>query len=188
MGTIKERNGRFRVCIRKKGIVVSQTFSNRETAELWERYKEDLINEQAAFDPANDELITVQDAIQMKKQRMQAEGKGVRDINDVAFSENFISEILDKSISYLTYDFLLEKANNMLSSVIKRGGNKKNINSGRRVISSPSTVLRKFRVLSSIISNLIDKGVKIENHALKICAWLRTKIDEKEVKQDEGYS
>jgi hypothetical protein len=185
MASIEERNGRYRVSIRKKGIEISQTFSNLETAKLYERYKEDIIDEMHAFDVKDKDLITIEEAIRLNIERVEKECSDSKNISDNNLWEENLRDILEQPISCLTYEFLMNKANEMLSSIIKRGGSRKIENSGRLVQSSPATVLRKFRVLSTVFSNLIKNGVEIENHALKVCAYLRTKMKDKSTVNDD---
>lgn len=178
MASIEERNGRYRVCIRKKGVEISQSFSNLDTAKLYERYKEDLIDEMHAFNVQDKDLITIHEAIKMNLERVEKECNDSKNISDNNLWKENLRDFLEQPISYLTYEFLLNKANEMLSSIVKRGGSKNIENSGKKVQSSPATVLRKFRVLSTVFSNLIKNGIQIENNALKVCAYLRTKMEE----------
>ncbi len=90
-------NGSFRVLIRKRGKEISRNFNDLSTAELWSKYKEDLIDQMHAFDVPAKDLITIADLIEMKNKDLLS--KGAKDIGDVINLKKSFSEFLDKYAS-----------------------------------------------------------------------------------------
>jgi DNA repair protein RadC len=123
MASIEQRGSRFRVTIRKKGITINKTFSSAESAELFAKYKEDLIDEIEAFDPPLKDMITLHQAIDLKLDIMRKELRDARSISDIEYIKNWFSEFLDKSVSELSYEVLMAKALEMLNGTVFRGGN-----------------------------------------------------------------
>lgn len=174
MASIEERNGSFRVNIRKKGVEITRTFKERHTAELWALWKEDLIDNMNAFDVKVERTLTLADAIGLKTQELI--DKGSIEIQDI----HNINEVFKPFISKFLYEITLNDYNEhcrlMLSSEVIRGGKKGVEGTGKKVIQSPQTVLRKFVILASVYSYLIKKGFDIENHPQKVVTQLRESL------------
>lgn len=167
----KNDSGNFRADIRKKGSKnVSASFSNKETAELWAAYKEDLIDQIKKFEVPLEDMINLETAIDMKVENMVNENFDKKSIGDVEILKNTFSEFLDRSLVSISYDELFKKMGTMLNTIVKKGGHGEK---GDKRVQSPLTVLKKFGCLSSVYSMLISNGMNLENHALKIMAILR---------------
>jgi hypothetical protein len=78
-------------------------------------------------------------------------------------------------LSEITYEILLQKANDLLGSITVRGGQRKNDSGHKRQI-SPHTVYSKFNAFSTIYSYMNEINIPVENHPLKIKVYLRTQI------------
>lgn len=174
MATIAERDGRFRVMIRRKNIEISSTFSNLQTAEIWAKYKEELIDNIEAFDPPLKEIITLKDAIELKIR--DAEEKGKKDIGDFKILLECFNKFLDIEIGKITYIDLLEYFELMMQTPITRGGIKNDPTTGLKKIPSIHTTFRKFSYLSTVFELIKSKGVEIENVALKLCQYMRPRL------------
>ncbi len=181
MGSIRERKkGRFEAIVRNgKEASISATFDKEESAKLWMEYKERLFNEMKNFDVPKKDLIFFRDAIELKKKSLSEKGSTSRTVVDINTLLNTFSEFNDLEIGKISYDMLLNKSNNLLNSITRKGGSKKNPDSGRKQQMSPHTVLSRLRQLSSVYSNLIEMGVQIDNIPIKVLAYLKNIIDEK---------
>ena len=174
MATIEERAGKFRVQLRKKGIEIYKTFSNIEDAELFCSWKEDIIDQMEVFDPDMKDLITLENAIDLKVKTLKETGKNQRTIDDVLRMKGYFSYMLNKSICEITYDYLLKKAQEMMITQIKHGGVQGKEGTGTMKLPSRSTILSRFNVLGGVYSNLISDGVNIENVPYKVLSYLKT--------------
>lgn len=171
MASIEVRNGRFRAIVRRKGKEISHTFSTRETAELWGKYKDDLINDMSAFDVPENELITLEQAIDMKLDAMRKVYLDKRSIDDIFNLKELFNDFLKFKLSDITEDIYKDFSEKFMRSIVTRGGNKKN-GTGLMKLPSLSTLKTKFRRLSTVYSNLINNGIKLENIPLKILGKL----------------
>jgi len=122
MASISERDGSFRVQIRKKGVELTQTFSKIEDAELWAKWKEDIIDQMEAFKPPMEEMVTFEDAIDLKIKKLQEEKRDHRTIGAVVVLKSVFQEMLELSMLEITFDMLLCKAKELLKSEIRIGG------------------------------------------------------------------
>jgi len=160
----------YRVQVRVKGAKnLSQSFDDYETAYIWGKYKEMILKEKAAFAPEPEHMYTLLDVMVAKY------GYGSREMNDC---EPYFKPYWHTYMSKLTYDVLMEHAKLLLKTKIRKGGNVKN-NKGVLKLPQPMTILRKFAYLSAAVNEMIKKGVPLENHALKVVAYLR-ELDKKE--------
>lgn len=169
-------SARTTVDIRKKNYKISKTFSDEETAHLFAKYKEDVISDMEAFEAPESEVITLDSAIEWKISKMQEDGRDPKSIADVKNVRKDFYDWIDLPLSSLTYEKLLEKANEMLKSPVRRGGNPNN-NTGKLGIQSPVTVKKKFANLSCIISEMNKGGLNIENHAFRLLGFLQQTIN-----------
>jgi hypothetical protein len=173
----KRKNGNHELVIRKKGISLSRTFKTREDAELWAAYKEDLIHNIDAFDVPLKDMITLEVALKMKLDSLQAQGKDSRDFQDL---RKCFLEFVDLPLSHLKYDVLMQYMKKMSESQIRRGGDRKNPGtSGILVDISSSTLISRISVLSTVINFAIENGVNVENDAYKVCQYLRANLKKK---------
>lgn len=165
MASIRCRNGKWYVQVRKKGQILCATFSDRETAELWGKYKEDIIDEIGYFDFKYENTITLNEAIDLKIKDLESKDTDKRSVNDVKSLKDSFSEFSDTPLVNIKSEDIVTKTNVMLDSIIRRGGSKKS-NSGKIVVQSPRTVLKKLAVLGSVFSFIIKNGAAIQNPVL----------------------
>lgn len=169
---ITGKNGEYwKVQVRIKGHPLkSESFRDYETAFIWGKYQEMIIKEKESFNIRPKDIYTVHDVIITKF------GENSRELNDCQY---FFSkcDIWNLYICDLSYNKLMECANQMLNTPIFRGGCKKN-NTGIKKFPAIMTVLRKFAYLSSAINYMVKLGANLDNHCLKVVAWLRD-LDEK---------
>lgn len=177
MGSIsKEPDGRFRASVRKKGYCLRARFSDKRTAELWVRYKEDLIDKMSAFEVPMKDTMTLLDASVLKISEMKDKDLDKRSIKDVEMvMRNDFSHFQEYSLSDLSYELLLNTAKQMLSAKVRIGGGK-NPDSGREVIQSPISVLKKFRILGSVISHANTIGANIDNPVPRLTSYLHNQL------------
>lgn len=172
MGSISEKNGRYSVEIRKKGINLSSTFDSRESAELWMRYKESLIDEIVSFDVPLKDVITLRSAIELRIRNIGEKSDDT--LMDIKFLKTVFEHHLDKPISELTFDVLMEDFTRMSTMIVRKGGNGKDNGHARQ--QSLSTILRKFRCLSTVFSLMIKEGMDIDNYALRISQFIQSQV------------
>lgn len=174
MATISEREGRFRSTIRRKDIEISSTFSNKEQAEIWSKYKEDLIDSIDSFDPPLKEMITLKDAIELKIR--DAEYKNKKDIADFKILIEFFDKFINMEIGKITYDDLMKYFDEKMNTPITRGGIKNDPTTGLKKLPSMHTTFRKFAYLSTVFELMKTQGVNIQNVALDVCKFLRPQL------------
>lgn len=153
-------------------------FYDEETAIIWGKYQEMISREKDAFNVRDQDMYTVLDVMTTKY------GYDSREMNDCEFMFNEC-DIWHTYIGELDYDLLMKHAKKMLTTQIHRGGSKKN-GTGIRKLPQPMTVLRKFAYLSAAINHMVKQGANLENHCLKVIAFIR-EID-KEVKSGKAIT
>lgn len=163
MGTIDKRSGNYRAIIRKKSRTMSATFSDKVTAEIWVKYHEDLIDNLENFQVPSESLVTIEDCIDFKIESLRDSSVTHRTIADFEICKQEFKEIMDCPLNELTPEMVRELSKIMLKSIVRKGGHKDVTGSGVVGICSPSTVLRKLRVLAAAISFMIEKGANITN-------------------------
>lgn len=176
MASIVKRGNSYRVKVSRNGKEYNQSFSNFNTAELWGKYKDDLIHEMAAFKVPESQLITLLDSIDLKIERCISDKLTERSIIDIRNLKNDFKELLDYQMSDLTQEVLENFCNKYIKTIITIGGGK-NEDSGRKTHPSTATILSKLRRLSGVYSNLIDNGIKIQNMALLVANKIRNNLD-----------
>lgn len=178
MATFKN-DGRknFSVSIRRKGHNITKTFSDKETAELYAKYKEALIDEMENFDVPKKDLITLDSAIECRLEELLNAKADRRTVLDVKGLRGFFPEFMNLTLSELTYEMLKNKIEKMMVEPIRRGGDRDK--TGKLILQSPVTIRRKVAMLSSIYSLMIKKGVDCENIPLRILSFLHEIIKKK---------
>lgn len=173
MARITEKTpGRWSVSVRRKNIQVYATFSDRETAELWGKYKEDIYEEIENFSPPPEELFTLGNAVDLKAKDLKENGAAIKTIQDTLNIKKDFSPLVDKPLSDISLEDYSKHCERMLNTIVKRGGNKEK---GKPVQQSWATVYKKFRYLSIIYSFMQEKGIKITNHPQAILRELEKK-------------
>lgn len=172
MATIRSKRGKYQVEIERNDVLIYKTFSSKETAELYKRYREDLEEEMKNFDIPKDKLITLDSAIDYKLELLEDAKSDPKTIGDTIGLKNYFSEFLDFPVSEITKEMLKEKVDLMLTQIVRRGGFQKIESSGRMSIQSPATVKRKMSYLSAVYSSLSTLGVTVHNPAYPLLAYL----------------
>jgi len=175
MGTIRIKDGRYSAAVRIKNKQLYCTFGDKETAELWVKYKEDLLNNMAAFDPSLQELVRLEDAIDLKLKEIDEKDGSARERHEIRLLKNYFRDFLDENIGDITTNMLLQRASEMLHETVKKGGRKDDPTTGIIRQTSPATVRRKFAMLSIIFSYMIKKGINITNPVTNLFAYLKDK-------------
>lgn len=174
MASIKHREGKLYVQIRKKNIDLYATFSNENDAILWARYKEEMIDLISNFDPPLKEMISLNDAIDLKIESIQNIDK--KTLNDYSNLKAFFEIFINKKLNQIAYSDLMNHFENMIKVPVTRGGSNKKNGNIKTFFPSPVTIFRKFAYLSTVYQNMIEKGVEIDNIAIKICQYMRPKL------------
>lgn len=175
MATFSNRSGRWRAVIRKKNVKLFATFRDLETAKLWAQYKEDIIDEIENFDFKAEKSITLKEAYELKLKDMEEKQSSKRDIADMNLNMNNFIELLHLPIVKIDSETIRNIVLKMQNQEVRRGGSSKN-DSGRKVIQSPATILRKLRVLSTVFGFLISKGLEIHNPVLQITSQINLSL------------
>lgn len=164
MATISERLNKdgtivFRVYIRKKDCEISKTFYNKEDAELYVFYKENLLNNMSNFEVDIKERVTLNQIMELKLQNFNNKRTREDFINTVKKMQPFISKTFLHEMDY--EDWILV-AKGLLDTKIINNGKE------RQECLSLSSVRRYFACLSSAISYANELGINIENYPLKV--------------------
>lgn len=173
MATITKKGNSFCVAIRKKNYQAHASFADRETAEIWARYKEEVYDEMPAFAPPLAEMFTVKEAILLKAKKLHNEQCNKKTIQDTENLQIYFSDICDLPISEVKMEHLSKICERMLNTLVRRGGNQ---SKGKLNQQSIQTVHRKFRYLSVVFSLMQEQGVKISNFPLQILRELEKKM------------
>jgi hypothetical protein len=175
MATLRNRSGKFYVMIRKKGHpTLHRVFSNKEDAEIFAYWKEDILEQITNFEPPLEELITLDTAIEMKIQEATNQKLGKKTIKDIKDLKNYFANLLDQSLFSISYENLMCAYNELSKKEIRRGGSI--IKGGIYKLPSQKTLRNRFAILSSVYSLMIKKGVKIVNHPLNILSFIKDKL------------
>ena len=172
MASITFRDGKYRVSIRKKDQDVSKTFSNKEDAELYSKWKEDLIDQIENFNPSPEELLTLDSAIDMKVEDAEKYGLDFRTISSLKGLKIHFSDDLHRSLNEFSYEFLLSKAKIFMQTEVKHGGNI--AKGGNLKMPSVKTVMNRFRYLSTVLGYLNMNGFSFQNHSLAVLNYLNS--------------
>ncbi len=185
MATIAKSGQGYKVQIRKKNHQIYATFSEKEIAELWARYHEDLIDNMENFDVPPEELITVEQCCELKIKDLISKNVSRRSLEDIEIVKKEFSELMNCPLNKLTSEMVRKISNQMLNSVVRHGGSLNNINSGLHRQCSPATVLRKLRCLSAVIGYMIEKGANIINPVQVVINQVKMSMVKKGISEDE---
>lgn len=183
MGTVIERDGRYRACIRKKSKKMCSTFSSKELAEIWVKYHEELIENMQNFQVKPESIITLLQCFELKKQDLLEKNVHKKTIEDLINCTKDFSEIINIPIGEITSDMIRKISNEMMNSIVRIGGNEKSSTGNFRKC-SPSTILRKLRVVACVFSYMIEKGANITNVAQTVCNQVKMSIIKSEDMED----
>ncbi len=168
MGVIEERKNSkgeisYRVLIRKKGIDISRTFEDKESAKLYEFYKERLINNMSNFEVDLSCRITLRDIVDLKMKDVNSD---IKSFCLFKLSLNRFEEFLgeEKYYSQISFDEWLEATKKIYEKDVYRGAKTEN---GKRKM-SPDTLRKTLAYMSSCVSYAISLGIKLENYPLKV--------------------
>jgi len=175
MASIKIINGRYYVQVRKKGKTNCASFADKETAELWGKFKEDIIDEMEAFDFQVEYTITLEEAVQKKRAEYLKRNVDKKSLTDLDALERDFSEFLKTPLHNISDAMLIDKLNNMKRQPVFKGG-RQDGKTGIKSIQAPATLLRKFRILASVYSFLIQNGAKLSNPAQHIVNRIKMSI------------
>lgn len=154
MATIKKRNNSFAVNIRKKETSIYATFQSEEDAILWAKYKEDLIDQVEAFSVPVDQLVTIEDALEMKyAEKMKTDRKLHNQV--IKLKKDFI-EWLDLPIDQITLEMIKFKASEMENKGL-----------------SLTSIRNQTALFSSAISFQIERGANIQNQFTLMLSQIR---------------
>ena len=168
MASIRKRTGSdgrvyHQVRIKRQGHPgLCASFDDYETAYIWSKYKEMLITEKEKFAATGNELYTIRDILTIKYGNR-------REFNEAI---NYFKVYDNIALSDIGYKDMMNLAKRLLKTKVRRGGQKNK--GGVMKLPEPVTILRKFAYLSSAINHVIAKGVKLDNNAIKIVAYLRS--------------
>lgn len=154
----------YRVLIRKKDINVSRTFDNEQDARLFEYYKERLIDNMNNFHVPMNEQITLEQIFELKIKSLIDEDR--RTIHGFKNSCARLTSFFDKTIFFnqITFEMWIKCAQSLYNSDVFKGGKTE---TGKRKMSA-KTLRNIFAYTSSAISFVQEKGLNIENNALKV--------------------
>lgn len=172
MATITFRNGNYRVSIRRKNQDIYKTFFEKEDAELYAKWKEDLIDQIDNFSPSPEELLTLDSAIEMKIKDAEDKELDFRTISSLKGLKIHFADDLNKSLNEFSYEFLLSKAKIFMQTEVRHGGH--HAKGGNLKMPSVKTVSNRFRYLSTVIGYVNMNGFSFQNHSLAVLNYLNT--------------
>lgn len=181
MATIENRDGKYKVSIRKKGFKeIYKSFSTKEDAELYISWKEDLMDQISAFDPSPEELLTLDQAVDMKIEDAKKRNLDHRTILGIQGVKMHFADYLDQSLSVLTYEKLADKLRELMDTKVSRGGGKVKIEENMKD-ASLKTISNRFRYLSAVIGYINTQGFSFQNNSTNIVSYLENKMKQKEL-------
>lgn len=160
----KKNDEKYHVMIRKKGIDICKSFSKKEDAELFSKYKESLIDNMDAFEKDIKDTITLSSIFMMKLQSIDPNSK--RTFNDIknahkTFSDFFCDKQFASEITFEDWkDFAIQLYGKDVYRGSKHGGNVRKI--------SLETLRKLFAYASAAFSFAQSQGIEIENHPLRV--------------------
>jgi hypothetical protein len=166
-----QRGNKFYAQIRRKEIELYATFSNLQDAELWIKYKEDLIDLISAFNPPIDEMITLFDAIELTI--IDAQERKIKEIQDFRFLHKCFEPFCQLPLNEITHEMLLDFFNESMNTPIQKGRNTDDKNTGVMKLPSIHTIFRRYGYLSCVYELMIRKKWLVHNHALTVCKIMR---------------
>lgn len=185
MGFIEERkcsDGKvsYRCEIRRKGHPhIHQTFSDRETAELFIFYKERLIEEMRAFEVPISKMLTLQEGYEIKKKVSMNKEAHPKYMSDMEADLNAIFEFVDPStlMESINFNMLEEWVTKMLRTTVFKGGQKAREGkerTGHERSISPATIRRRLATLSTIFNCVNEQAqAGIQNPVLSYMPHFR---------------
>ncbi len=173
-GRIKLKNGRYHVSLNNLFGSSFADFAREEDAKLWCAYKEDLSNQIIAFDAPIGNLITLDSAIEMKIAEALECELDHRTINSIENLKIHFAELLDKNMNEITYENLLNIANNLMKIEVKHGGSKNS--GGTFKLPSKDTLMNRFKYLATVYGCLNKRGMSLTNHPLNVVNYLKTRV------------
>lgn len=154
----------YRAMIRKKGMEISRTFFEKEEAERFVWWKENLIQNMENYEVPIEKRVTLEDIFQLKIEKSGDLSR--RMIDDIRFSLERIVEIIGKGrfCDEISYDEWKNVVNKLSKTEVFKGSK---VPKNARVMST-STLRRIFACMSSLYSNAISSGIPLDNTPLKI--------------------
>lgn len=131
---------------------------------MWAAYHERLHCESKTFDAADDALYTIETVLE---QKYSAEAR------ECTQTKLWFHEILDKTLSELSYDDLCARAQKSLNTKIKVRGAKNRAETGIHKTPALQTVIRKHQYVSAAINSLNKRGANLTNHFQSVITHLR---------------
>jgi len=173
MATIEHRENSYRVMIRKKGVEpIYRSFKTKEDAELFVAWKEDILDQMSAFNPAPKNLITLNVALELKVIQLKEKNAHPKSIGDISVLKIYFKKFLDLPLIEISYNDYLQIFNEILEMKVSHGGNvKKQVGTKTPSI---GTIRSRFNLLQSVYSNIIESGIDVENHPTKILKYIKT--------------
>jgi len=167
MATIEKRISKdgktsYRVNIRKKGIEIMRTFYDKETANLFVYYKENLINNMQNFEVPLQNRITLLQIFELKESAMDDKSS----LNHIKNAKIKLCDYFKEKIFYneISLEEWIEAAKFLYTTDVYKGA--KTENSKRKM--SANTLRNIFAYASAAISYAQNKGIEIENNAQKV--------------------
>ncbi len=176
MASFHKRGNSIKTVIRKKNVQIIKSFNDMETAKLWAKYKEDLIDEMDAFEVPKNELIILKDALNMFYHKMESKNYDKKMQQDLRNLTKHYNNFLDFPLKKISYDILLEHSLEMLNSKVKRGTQLQGKGIEKDI--SFRTVRNRISNLGIVYSFLIDNGIDVENVTIRVKAYLLNKFKE----------
>lgn len=185
MASIRKIGNSFHVQIRKKSKHMSASFSEKNMAEIWAKWNEDLIENMENFKVSPVDYITLEQCVEIKVKELIEKNSDKKTTQDCQNIVHEFSELKDIPFGKITTDMIRDLIKKKQNSIIRRGGNKNNLESGDPRKISPATILRKTRCLASVFSYMIEKGANINNPAQIVVNQLKMSIIKKGESIDE---
>lgn len=162
----------YKVSIRIKGTCIYKTFYNEEDANLYAKWKENLLNNMENFDVKLNEIITLNQIIDLKK---KTEGLGNKTYADLDVARKYFNNIFgdEKPLSEISYYDWLEASKKLLETYVYLGAVKEH---NKRKMST-KTLKRNLACISSAISNAQNLGVNLQNHPLNVIRGFVNKLE-----------
>lgn len=160
----KKNDEKYHVGIRKKGVEIHKSFLFKEDAELYAKWKENLIDCMDNFEVNIKNTITLEALFDLKIKSISEDSK--RTILDITNTKRTVLDYFNDKIfvSDISFEDWKNFAVALYDKDVYRGA--KSGNNVRKI--SIETLRKLFAYASTAYSYAQSQGIEIENHPLRV--------------------
>jgi len=176
----KNKDEKYHISIKRKGVEIHKSFSKKEDAELYVKWKESLIDNIDNFEVPLAHTIPIESIFEMKLESIADTNK--RTYNDIKNVKQTLFELIDskKFASDMSFDDWKNLAKQLYDKDVYRGA--KSGNNVRKI--SLETLRKFFAYCSASYSYAQAQGIELENHPLRVIQTFITPLKTKKNDDD----